>query len=276
MKETRTMLRTTLLILTAFGLAVAAAPASARADEPSRSDTGEVAAPCAGPGAHGPLGLVHAALEQPIGLSSEQRSTIETSLASLHEDASRHLVLAAQIRAGAIDESAFHGPTSEERAAHEAAAAAVITTLHDTLTPAQRSALVAAVLAERSGSVKRGGRESRGDGPIRLFEGLGLDAAQESAVRAVLASGHPDEATMRARFEPMRSQHEAKLQSFVGASFDAQAFVAPPADAVHVEERPDRMVHDLTAIVPLLTAAQREALAQRLEAGPPRRVATET
>ena len=81
---------------------------------------------------------------------------------------------------------------------------------------------------------------------------------------------------MRVRFETMRSQHVVKLQSFVGSSFDSRAFVAPPADASGAGEMPDRMVHDLTAIVPLLTAAQREALAQRIEAGPQRRAASDT
>jgi len=113
---------------------------------------------------------------------------------------------------------------------------------------------------------------------MRLFEGLGLTDAQESAVRAVLESGRPDETTMRTRFDAMRAEHEAKLRSFVESSFDAHAFLVHPANAhgSPPEGGADRVVHDLATVVPLLTAAQRESLAQRIEAGPPHRGPSET
>jgi hypothetical protein len=63
----------------------------------------------------------------------------------------------------------------------------------------------------------------------------------------------------------------ARLESFAADSFDAQAFVAPPADAP--QGRPmqplARMVNELAVVVPLLEPAQREALAALLEKGSP-------
>ena len=266
------MLRNIRFILTAFALGAVLAPSMAQADEACQSNGAQ---PTGGPGMHGPLGLVHAALKEPIGLSSQQRATIEASLASLHPSAreeaahaSHRAALVAQIRAGVVDETALAmpAPTSDERAAHDAAAAAAITTLHDTLTAAQRSVLVSAVTAEHS--APPGAEQHQRGGPMQMFEGLGLSDAQQTAVRTALESGRPDAATMRARFDAMRADHDAKMQSFVGSSFDARAFVAPPAGAPQPDGRPDRMVHDLATVVPLLTTAQREALAQRIEAGP--------
>jgi len=272
------MRRNAISILSA--VAIALGPAIAWADEPSPSNAAPGAECQLGvPGAHGPLGLVHAALEEPIGLSSQQRAAVETSLATLRpplrDDAALsadRAALAAQIRAGAINETAlaFRGPTSEERAAREAAAVAAITTLHDALTAEQRRALVTAILTGHSAGPPPEAREHRYGGPMHMFEGLALTDAQEGAIRAVLESGRPDAATMRARFDVMRAEHEAKLRSFVGSAFDARAFLKPLADAPRLEPGPDRMAHDLAVAIPILTRTQREALAQRIEAEPPR------
>ena len=262
-------------ILSAFSVAIAVGPSVAHADEPSPSNIAETGAhPHGGPGMHGGLELVHSALEASIGLSAQQRAAIEASLTTLHMSsreeavhASHRAALAAQIRAGAIDETALSlpAPTTEERAAHEAAADAAITSLHDTLSADQRSALVAAELAKHAGGPPPGAPEHHEGGPMHLFDGLGLTAAQESAIRAVFEARRPDVATTRARFDAMRAEHEAKLRSFVARAFAAHTFLAPPAGDSHPPGGPDRMVHELASVVSLLTPAQREALAQRIE-----------
>jgi len=63
----------------------------------------------------------------------------------------------------------------------------------------------------------------------------------------------------------------ARLESFASDSFDAKAFVAPPAGAPQggAMHPLARMVNELAVVVPLLDPAQREALAAQLEKGPP-------
>jgi hypothetical protein len=64
----------------------------------------------------------------------------------------------------------------------------------------------------------------------------------------------------------------AKLQTFKTDSFDAKAFVAPPADAAAMKRgvgNPhDHMAKELSVIVSVLNADQREKLAQKIEKGP--------
>ena len=63
---------------------------------------------------------------------------------------------------------------------------------------------------------------------------------------------------------------KAKMETFATDSFDAKAFVAPPADAPRgaMMHPIARMVNELAVVVPLLTPAQRETLAAQLEKGP--------
>jgi hypothetical protein len=268
------------LILSTVAFVVALGPAVAQADETGANAEAscETGLPHSDHGRHGPVGLLHAALEESIGLSSEQRRAIETTLASLRpapRDEAAHAehraALAAAIRAGRVDETALiaAGPTAEERAAHEAAFATAAGRLHAILTADQRQALVTAVLAKHTAHDSSPEAHAHDGGPMHLFGDLGLTDDQKVTVRAALDAGRPDEATMRARFAAMNADHEARLQSFVADTFDARAFVAPPADAETGNRPNDPMVHDLAIVVPLLTAAQRERLAQRIEAGPP-------
>ena len=69
----------------------------------------------------------------------------------------------------------------------------------------------------------------------------------------------------------MKTAMDAKLQSFKSDSFDAKAFVAPPANAPKIGGPADHMAKELSAVVSVLTPAQREKLAQKIEQGPPAR-----
>jgi len=60
---------------------------------------------------------------------------------------------------------------------------------------------------------------------------------------------------------------DAKLQSFKGDSFDANAFVTPPAGMPKFDGA-NRMAKDLQVVVSVLDPAQREKLAQKIELGP--------
>jgi hypothetical protein len=70
----------------------------------------------------------------------------------------------------------------------------------------------------------------------------------------------------------MREAMTAKLQAFAADSFDAQSFLAPPADAPTQGMRGhlEALVKVVGAMTPALDATQREKLALRLEQGPPR------
>ncbi len=82
-------------------------------------------------------------------------------------------------------------------------------------------------------------------------------------------------AAMKAKHEAFRSEKQSRLATFANDTFDATAFVTPPAGAMdpanaqklHV----DPMTRELSVITSVLTPAQREKLAARIEQGPPAR-----
>ena len=262
------------------------------------ASTGEASA-ARGP-AHGPHPgpdfLLVAALHEPINLTDAQKTTLESALTASRPaappafDRTRASALAAAIRAGSVDATALEAPGDDGMAARQAASAQALTTLHATLTAGQRRALVDAVSkrsAERG--AKTDGAEgprhpmdhARGDhgpmGPVgHMVEGLDLTTAQEDAIRAKLDAQRPsppteaDRTAMKAQHEAMRAAMDAKLQTFASDTFDATAFVTPPAGAVKGPgDRASHFARELAIVTSVLDAAQREKLAARIEAGPP-------
>ncbi len=112
-------------------------------------------------------------------------------------------------------------------------------------------------------------------GPLGfLLEGVELTQTQRDAIAKALEARRPSEANrdpMSKRYEAMRAAMRAQLASFAGDAFDAAAFVTPPegAKAGGPGHPLEGMVRDLAVVVPLLEPAQRDALASRLEQGPP-------
>jgi len=240
----------------------------------------------------GPETLFHAALHEDLALTDAQRSTIETAKASQRgpgkddgpreDHAQRSAALASAIRAGSIDVAALKPKDDAEatQAARIARSDAALRTLHTTLSPEQRSKLVAAVksrMPQAGNHPKRG----RGDAKRRdderspvdaLLRGVTLKAGQRDRIIAALdASGidtrsqRPSQADMDAQHEARRSAELAHLDAFAKPSFDP-ATARPPKMA-----KPDRdappLVESLAVIVPLLDADQREALAVQIESG---------
>jgi Spy/CpxP family protein refolding chaperone len=165
-------------------------------------------------------------------------------------------------------------------AERQAKSAEKLATLHKTLTAQQRTQLVDAILAKKGEHAKkerpegklegRGGREG---GPMgHLLAGLDLTQAQKDQIRAKLDADRPAPPSEADR-AAMKTAMDAKLQSFKSDSFDAKAFVAPPANArvAKMGAPSDHMAKELNAIVSVLTAEQREKLAQKIEQGPPAR-----
>jgi Spy/CpxP family protein refolding chaperone len=247
----------------------------------------------------GPEGLLFAALHHDIGLSDAQKTTIQGLVDGLkpqkgahQEDATRRVALANAVRAGSVDVAAFPRPEppAAVKTAHQDALAKALDTLHATLTPDQRTALVAAMSKHEGGehgqhrmgdrAKWQGEREAMGPkgehgfGPMGMLKGIDLTDAQKTTIETNLQALRPAKPSdaeitaMKARHEEMKKDREAKLQSFVGDSFDAVAFVARPVDAKPEMNRGDHMMKELAVIVPVLSPAQRELLASRIEQGP--------
>ena len=281
-----------------FGLfgALTACGGEARADTNTAASAvdGERGGPR---GAHrpgGPDGLLMAALHAPINLTPAQKSTIEAALEEARPKAppaKNRAALAAAVRAANIDPAALKGavPSAADDGQRTAAMAKAIGTLHATLTKEQRIALIEAMTQRMKDKGGKDGPEGHGPppdgkegghghghGPMGfMLEGLDLTQAQKDALRAAHEENRPPKPT-EAQKEEMKKQHEARraemqarLRTFAGDSFDATAFVTPPADAKGGPDHGDRMLKDLAILVSVLDSAQREKLAARIEQGPP-------
>lgn len=250
-----------------------------------------------GPG--GPEHLLMAALHD-LDLTAAQKTTIQAAMDKLTppergergdrglRDGAAFTALSAGVRAGKIDTAAVlasvgapdHGP-----GARGAEIATALQTLHDTLTKEQRRALVdgmAKRMAEHGPPPDMGDRDRDHDhdrgpegGPLgHMLSGLSLTDAQRTSIDSALAAQRPaagDRDAMKKQFEARGTAMKAKMETFATDSFDAKAFVAPPADAPQgaMMHPIARMVNELAVVVPLLTPAQRETLAAQLEKGPP-------
>jgi Spy/CpxP family protein refolding chaperone len=257
----------------------------------------------------GPLGLLKAALRE-LDLSAEQKAAVEGALAKLPapphergEDPGKEAraALARSVREGKVDPGAIPAAPRPDFEAMQASAAEALQTLHKTLTPQQRRALVDTLQkrAEEHGPWGRGRRGPDGEGPREhgkhgprgagpeglgpagfFLRDLGLTELQKTSIQKALKESmadlagdkeRPDPAVLEKKREEMRAGMKARLESFASDSFDARAFVAPPKDAkAHpgLKDHGERMHRMLSVVVPLLDSAQREKLAQRIESGP--------
>jgi Spy/CpxP family protein refolding chaperone len=249
----------------------------------------------------GPGMLVFAALHEPsLNLTEAQRATIQAAADTLKPKgpppgAEAHgKALAAAVRAGKIDTATLAKPditANGIEGEHKTALVNALNTLHQTLTKEQRVALVTAIASHKgkhgpmhapNGEGPKGEHEGmkhhKGGqahfGPMRMLDGLDLTADQQTAIQKELQANKPAKPTEAER-EAMKAQHQAfkkeldaRLQTFANDDFDANAYVAPLANAPKMGAHGDRFVSDLAAIVPLLTPAQREKLATKLEKGP--------
>jgi Spy/CpxP family protein refolding chaperone len=251
----------------------------------------------------GPDFLLMAALHEDIGLTAAQKTTLEGLLPKrdgMREerpapDKARTVALAAAIRSGKVDSLPAMGPPAQDDAAHAARQAEAVKrldTLYATLTPEQRTALVAAMAKHEGpehGKRPDGAKRPDGDkapregkemhGPMGgLLAGINLTDAQKDQIKAKLDANRPAKPTeaQRAEFEKkheaMKAEHQARLQTFASGSFDAKTFLTPPAKPEgEMANGHDPMQGELAAIVSVLDASQREQLATKIEQGPPAR-----
>jgi Spy/CpxP family protein refolding chaperone len=115
-------------------------------------------------------------------------------------------------------------------------------------------------------------------GAFGLLQDLDLTDAQKEQIRTKLQANRPappseaDREAMKTKFEAMRAEHKARLESFTKDTFDANAFLAKPANAPEpgkgMKGMHEHMLNELAAITEVLTPAQREKLAAKIEKGP--------
>ncbi len=220
---------------------------------------------------HHPKGLLGEALKLD-SLTADQRSAIEGLMAQHHAaevqvraaDTQVLTTLAHQVEQAAIDPQALAPAIASEDQAALAASTAereALNHLHSILSPAQRDDVVGRLLADHPrmhGGSPDAGPEGRHPGG-RLAKELGLSADQQAKITANLraewqADGGP-------RDHGQRGEHRQALDAFRGEAFDASALVK-------VEHRGERAEKLATAIVPILTPAQRATFAGELRQGP--------
>lgn len=236
--------------------------------------------------------LISAALKD-LDLSAEQRKTIEAAAESTHTGQRDQMkafqkALADDIRAGKVDETTIKAKSAEmekAHAEHRAAVVKAVETLHATLTPAQRTQLVASIKdrmakhaekGEMRGHGKKhdkGGPDGEhharrgGHGPMMfMLHGIELRDDQKKAIEAAMPP-KPDKDTndRAAKFEEHRAQMDAALEAFKADKFDAAAAM-PEHDGKH--PMAEHFVKMLQTVVPILDADQRAELAKRIEEGP--------
>lgn len=259
-------------------------------------------------GTMGPGMLLGAALHD-LELTDAQKATIKAEMDALRSGADKrgeheamHKALAAAVRSGKVDEAALLAQLPQEPGDLSRVAKA-IGVLHDTLTAAQRKQLVEAVETKMEKHGEHGMREHKGDregreharenkgerdgareggrehgpgmmGPMgHLLHDLDLTDAQREQIHEAMKKSAPSEAdreAMKAAHDSFRKAMHDRLETFAADSFDAKAFVAPPADAkMGPKGMAGGMIKMVATVTPILTDAQRETLAKHLEEGPP-------
>jgi Spy/CpxP family protein refolding chaperone len=234
------------------------------------------------PRRRGPGDMIKSVALHELELTAEQRTKIEAlfhgpSDEVREEHASKARALADAVRAGRVDVAAFAAKDTG-RPDLRARFAAELDALHAVLTSEQRAELVAA-LRERAPKGPPDGRDREGrpdhpgaGGPLGfLVHGLELTDAQQDAIAKDLADAglgldagrrkKPDHAAMKVKID-------AAMEAFLQEDFEAEAVLPEPPEGAR---GPQAMVRRLAIVVPHLTGAQRAKLADRIEAGPPRR-----
>ena len=250
--------------------------------------------------------LLTTALRQD-SLTAEQRQAVEKLVTAKkaerkpNRDESRsafHSTLAQAVRSGKLDTEAVKAhfeKKAAEREARRAAHTEAINTLHSTLTPEQRAAVVADIKARfekkndsfegrkhrngnkrgfEKGKPRRHGRH--GKGAFGMFEGLNFTEAQQQQLAALRtnrkgrfsdkAARNTDRAAARQEMKQCRTDY---LESFADEKFDAAARCSKRSNEDRSAKIPQRL-EGFQKMLTILTDEQRSQLAERIEQAPAR------
>jgi hypothetical protein len=232
----------------------------------------------------GPVGtLFRAARDLP--LTDAQKASLdalETQLATPatgeppHDDAKAlQTDIVAGIRAGKLDQAklrADFAASDKAMAAHEAKEESALSGLYAALDPAERKALVAAVRTKETArdaqfaahgvDMDAGAAEWAKRRLDRMTAQLGLDAAQQKTVGALLVKGDSmGPAAMNTQREEGKKRMERILSSFEGDTFDPKKLDLGGVPGTTLHEGLEKDTAFLSQLVPVLTPEQREKLA---------------
>jgi hypothetical protein len=215
------------------------------------------------------------------GLSDDAKASIEKLEEPLHEDTGTrhemnavHTDLIASLKEGKMETSKLQ---ADEVAFAKASAtlldeqAAALSGLHDALSPEQRKTVADSVRAaqttrERPPSASDGGApEAVARRLAHMKSQLVLDEDQQRQVGAILAHEALSPSALQARFEANKKQVEAAAAAFEKDSFDAKKLDLASVPGKKPSDSIDRQVRYIGAILPILTAGQRDRLALFME-----------
>lgn len=235
----------------------------------------------------GPERIFQAALDLD-GLSDAQKSTIQGLMEkpAFDKDSEDHAArkelmasLAESVRKNSVDAGAFAAQAEKLAPAkddHHAAFVKKLNTLHATLTPAQRSALVAAIKEKAAEHMDRMADHDKADKDEKgrmghmgmLLHGVDVSDTQREQIAAALdkAGLKKDKADKLEHMAGMKEKMDAMFSAFEKSSFDAAAVLPQPPEmrGNHMAD----MAKALAVVVPLLDDSQRAALADKIAEGP--------
>jgi Spy/CpxP family protein refolding chaperone len=260
------------LLVTVMGAAfVGAAACNSKVDPTEATATPDKAAQPQHAGGH--MGAILDAVSA-LSLRADQQATVDAARGRLQaatapvREARAKLAaeIAQEVRLGQIDKAKIQPLSDQVAAAVDATKPVVQETvqkLHDTLDASQRTALVASL---RERAAQRMGHGEMRDHMQQMAEELGLTDAQRASIREQVKQTFAARAeAARAERGQMKTRMETLAAAFEGEAFDAKALDV----GVHGADGAKRMMgfHGvfLDAALPVLTPAQREILATKIQ-----------
>jgi hypothetical protein len=210
-----------------------------------------------------------------LDLRADQKQTVAALRASLHEQAApvraaraaMGAEVARQVRAGALDEARLqplHDQITAAVAATKPGLQAAVQQIHDTLDAGQRSALVASMRAKGEHFK---GHHAMKEHMQRIAAELGLSDDQVATIRASVKASFAERGeAMHADHAQMKAHMETLATAFQSDTFDAKALGVGDHLGGAMGRFAGMRKAFLQAAVPVLSPAQREKLAAKIEA----------
>lgn len=247
-----------------------------------------------------PAGMLLRTALKELDLTAEQRATLEGlrdakrgAKGPGYGPADFHQSLIKSLKTGTLDRAALEAEMeAKQKLAEEQTKQRNerLATLHATLTPEQRQALVASVRTrleakaakrgdkpqgDRKGRKDKRGYHGRGDHGCamiaKLTRGLDLTAEQQAQIDALTAkaqANRPSEGDWADKREDKLVQIGAMLDAFVADSFDPAASAPEPTPMKDPAAKIALHAEQVEALIGILTPEQRAQLVERIKSQP--------
>jgi Spy/CpxP family protein refolding chaperone len=217
-----------------------------------------------------------------VSLTADQKSQLETVESTLHTQfapvrAARvalRSAIADQVATGNLNPTALATPLAnlaQAAASTKPAVQAAANALYATLTPTQREQLVAAMKQQREAFDGQGHLHAHHARLKKLAAELNLTSDELASIRAAMKAqwaGHT-KGELGQQFSGRRQRMQTLALAFTGPAFDAAALDVGSGLATRAEQGPEHKVKMLSVMLPILTADQRQQLAQILRSETP-------